>query len=300
MLEVRPAHVADAAAWADVVQAASPSFVIDAASAAHEIATDGPPDSLSVVAVLDGTVVGVARQHRYRGEEHVGVLVMVRPDHRQQGVGTALMAWHHEHLRHSGRARATTVVEDDPGSRAAAARWGFAITRALRKAALELAELPPPGPTPPGVELLAVGEVGPDRIWSAHQQVARDDPSGLTRPTPYDDWVREEWDDPRFRSDLGRAVLVDGELAAYTLLGAAGQRAWSGMTGTLPQHRGHGLARLAKHHALHAAAGAGIVVALTGNDAANAPMLAVNRRLGYRPVDSPALAERSLAGTAAR
>ena len=45
---------------------------------------------------------------------------------------------------------------------------------------------------------------------------------------------------------------------------------------------------------------AGIVVALTGNDAANAPMLAVNRRLGYRPVDSPALAERSLARTAAR
>ena len=37
-----------------------------------------------------------------------------------------------------------------------------------------------------------------------------------------------------------------------SLLGAAGQRAWSGMTGTLPQHRGRGLARLAKHHALHA------------------------------------------------
>ena len=130
-------------------------------------------------------------------------------------------------------------------------------------------------------------------MWHAHQQVARDDPSGLTLPMPWEDW-QSDWSDPRARPDLGRAVLVDGDLAAYSMLGTAGDRAWSDMTGTLPAHRGRGLALLAKQHTLRAAAAAGITRAITGNDGANLPMLAVNQRLGYVPVARPALAERAL------
>ena len=55
------------------------------------------------------------------------------------------------------------------------------------------------------------------------------------------------------------------------------------MTGCLPHRRGEGLATLAKVHALHALAAAGVTTCCTGNDAANGPMLAVNERLGYRP-----------------
>jgi hypothetical protein len=66
------------------------------------------------------------------------------------------------------------------------------------------------------------------------------------------------------------------------------------MTGTLPAHRGRGLALLAKQHALRACAVAGIEVAFTGNDRENLPMVAVNQRLGYLLVASPSLAERPL------
>ncbi|KPC92636.1 hypothetical protein ADL27_23995 [Streptomyces sp. NRRL F-6602] len=53
------------------------------------------------------------------------------------------------------------------------------------------------------------------------------------------------------------------------------------MTGTLREYRGRGLASLAKTATLHKARAAGLREAFTGNDAENAPMLAVNRKFGY-------------------
>jgi hypothetical protein len=47
-----------------------------------------------------------------------------------------------------------------------------------------------------------------------------------------------------------------------------------------------------KEHALGAAAAAGVTRCVTGNDAANLPMVRVNDRLGYQPFAAPALAER--------
>jgi GNAT superfamily N-acetyltransferase len=104
----------------------------------------------------------------------------------------------------------------------------------------------------------------------------------------------DDWGDPRMRPDLGRAVLADGEFASFTMLGVAGDRAWSDMTGTLPGYRGRGYARLAKQHALVAAAAAGVAKAMAGNDDSNAAMVAVNRSLGYRPFAHPELAELTL------
>jgi GNAT superfamily N-acetyltransferase len=65
-------------------------------------------------------------------------------------------------------------------------------------------------------------------------------------------------------------------------------------TGTLPQWRGQGLATLAKLTALHQVARAGIRWVGTANDETNAPMLAVNRRLGHRPLADLVVYERAL------
>ena len=53
------------------------------------------------------------------------------------------------------------------------------------------------------------------------------------------------------------------------------------MTGTARAHRGRGLAKLAKTDSLHRARAAGHTDAVTGNDAGNGPMLAINKWLGY-------------------
>jgi len=287
---VRPANLDDARAWAEVVGTVAPYLVLDAASEAHEMRTD-PPGTARAVAVADGRVVGVARMRDHPEEEHASVLVMVLPDHRRRGTGAALLAELEPHVHRTGKSVVTSIVEDDDDSRLVAGRWGFRIVRTFRSSAVDPRELGTPPAPPTGVQVVPVADVGPHRIWEAHQQVARDDPSGLTLPQPYGEW-HDNWADPRQRPDLGRAVLVDHELAAYTLVGVAGDRAWSDMTGTLPDHRGRGLALLAKQHALAAVAAVGVTRAMTGNDARNAPMVAVNRRLGYRLTARPALAER--------
>ena len=53
--------------------------------------------------------------------------------------------------------------------------------------------------------------------------------------------------------------------------------------GVIPAFRGRGLGLLLKQHSLAWAAAAGITRVITQNDATNAPMLAINARLGYEP-----------------
>ena len=55
------------------------------------------------------------------------------------------------------------------------------------------------------------------------------------------------------------------------------------MTGTAPEFRRRGLARLAKEATIGWAAEAGIRTIVTSNDTTNADMLALNEHLGYRP-----------------
>ena len=60
-------------------------------------------------------------------------------------------------------------------------------------------------------------------------------------------------------------------------------RSWSAMTATRPAYRGRGLARWVKQRMQNAVAAAGVTSATTANDTTNAPMIAVNDALGYRP-----------------
>jgi RimJ/RimL family protein N-acetyltransferase len=55
-------------------------------------------------------------------------------------------------------------------------------------------------------------------------------------------------------------------------------------TGTLREYRGRGLALAVKLATTRWAAEHGITQISTDNDETNAPMLAINRRLGYKPV----------------
>ena len=293
---LRPADTDDAAGWADVVDACSPYLVQDARSTAHTMASDVPERSHRLVATVGGRVIGVARMRDHAEEPHVAVQVMVRPGWRRAGHGRRLLDLLTPRVVATGKATVTTIVEDDGESAAAAAAWGFRTTRTFRMSAVDPRTVTAVTPVPAGVGVCPLADLGPHRIWEAHTSVARDDPSGLSVPVPFAEFL-DEWEDPRARPDLGRAALVDGELAAFTLLFLAGDRASSDMTGTLPAFRGRGLARLVKEHGLRAAAAAGVTRCITGNDAANLPMVRVNDRLGYRPFAAPALAERPVRPT---
>jgi GNAT superfamily N-acetyltransferase len=101
----------------------------------------------------------------------------------------------------------------------------------------------------------------------------------------YDDWLRSDWSYPDV-SDDGSFVVLDGERPvsfAFVVVDPDGAMAVNAMTGTLREYRGRGLARLVKLASIRWAAERSVERILTGNDETNAAMLAVNRRLGYRP-----------------
>lgn len=287
----RPGELADAGSWAEVVAEASPYLVQDRVSETHEMQHD-PPGARRWVVEDAGRVVALARVVEYDGEDPAeswaSIRLMVRPNDRQRGHARTLL----EHALAEGIGRPTlhTIVEDDDGSRVAAARLGFELTRTFHMSALDPRSVPAP-PDDPRVRPLS--DFDEQELWAAHNAVVGDDPSGLSLQVTFQEWL-EDWRDPRSRPDLGTGVVEDGRLVAFSRMGAAGTRAWSDMTGTLPPHRGRGLALLAKHHTLAKAARAGIERCFAGNDDDNTAMLGINHRLGYRPFARPRLGVRTL------
>ncbi len=285
---MRRADVDDAAGWAEVVAACSPYLVQDARSVQYEMRSE-PDDVIRLVAEQGGDVIGVSRLRAYPGDEVVSLLVMVHPSARGEGIGRTLLDAQLPAATRTGRHAVSTIVEDDEPSRIACQRWGFSLTRTFRMSMVDPRTLPAPPLAAAGVGVVPLAELGPEAVWRVHSAVVRDDPSGISLPVPLADFLGD-WADPRMRPELGRAVVMGGEIAAFSMIGAAGDRAWSDMTGTLALHRGQGLALLAKSHTLAAVAATGVTQAFAGNDAANAAMVAINTRLGYRPFAAPRLA----------
>jgi GNAT superfamily N-acetyltransferase len=102
---------------------------------------------------------------------------------------------------------------------------------------------------------------------------------------PYDEWVHHVLRHPLFTPEGSFVTMVDGVAAAVSLLIADVEsgRSHNMFTGTLRAYRGRGLALDVKLASIRWAAERGITMMATSNDETNAPMLAINRRLGYVP-----------------
>jgi GNAT superfamily N-acetyltransferase len=212
----------------------------------------------------------------------------VHPDSLGGGTGAALAAAGERYLRDLKVRRVHTWVADDGRSPGFAERRGYERGRRACFLGLDLsrAGLPSlPDPLPDGVELRTAEDFADDQrpLYEADLECTSDEPGDVQAGfLPYEDWLRLNWDRPDLDHHLTSVVLLDGEVAAYSVAQTDGrERYWSGMTGTRRAYRGRGLAKLAKLDSLLRSRAAGVVRAFTGNDAANAPMLAVNKGLGY-------------------
>lgn len=278
MAQIRFATMGAAEGWAEVVTAASPHFVTSEERVLHEM-RHTPGVLARYVAVVDRRVVGIAGL-RDVGGDALRISVQVHPDHRGAGIGRLLLD---RLLRVAGDSALRTIVYGDGRSIAVAQHWGFELEREHAVSSVDPATVPPAAPAPSGRYVVPLAEAGVERAWACHEAAAEDDPSGLTRHIAFEEYAETQWADPVHRPELGRAVMDGDVVLGYSHVTAVDRRAWNAMTATLPSHRNQGVATLAKQHALNALAASGVTVAWTGNDAANAPMLAVNERLGYRP-----------------
>ena len=280
--DLRPATPADARGIAAIWREVAPHIVKTAATIEAEIRESTA--RRMVVAGTGSELTGFASAWLPSATDSpVRTTVLVPPAFRRAGVGTRLDAAVTELA--AGAPSILTVVSDDDGSKAFAERQGFTLGRRLSHSRLPLADLPAAPPVPDGLRLAGFDELpDPKAIWDASAAVVGHDPSGLSTIPDYDEWLATEWSAPDHTLDLGVAVLDGDRVAAFVSTAADRERGavWSNLTGTVPDYRGRGLAKLVKAVALARCRDAGLTEALTGNDADNRPMLAVNEWLGYQ------------------
>ncbi|MFG2588568.1 GNAT family N-acetyltransferase [Streptomyces sp. NPDC048438] len=288
---VRDFRPSDAEAWVQVRRAALPYMVTTPEQVLSDLAEAHPGRHYRLlVAEEDGEVIGTAQvgiSHESPEPGQGFCNPYVRPDRTGRGAGSLLARNGEEHLADVGATAVYTWVLDEPGNRSFAEKRGYAARRPAHFLRLGLADgaLPPRPELPAGVELLTAAdfEDDPRPMFEADAETTADEPSDVpVEFADYEDWLATTWRRPGFDHALTTVVTVDGQIAAFSAAMTDGlNRYSSAMTGTLRAFRGRGLAKLAKSDSLHRARAAGYTDAYTGNDADNAPMLAVNRWFGY-------------------
>ena len=221
-----------------------------------------------------------------KGRFWIGVV----PRARERGIGSALYEKALEHLRSHGAWRARTWVDADPAGTRFVERRGFEPLEVDRVSALELGGAEIPEPTvPEGFGVVPLGEAR-DREQDLYEICAAGelDMPGEEPETElsFEDWLQDDYGSPAL-TDEGSFVVLSGErVVALAFLTVDPERrlAYNQMTATLPEFRRRGLALAVKLAAARWAAANGYERIVTENNADNEGMLAVNGRVGYRPL----------------
>jgi GNAT superfamily N-acetyltransferase len=212
--------------------------------------------------------------------------VAVPPERRRRGIGGALYGVVEEYLREHGAWRARTQVDADPAGERFLERRGYERREADRVSELVLASAELPEPSVPVVPLAQARHLERDlyEICAAGEiDMPGDEPeTALTLET----WRLDDYGLPDLSAD-GSFVALDGGRAvalAFLCLDPERRLAYNQMTATLPTHRRRGLALAVKLASARWARENVYERLLTENDESNTGMLAINERLGYRPL----------------
>jgi RimJ/RimL family protein N-acetyltransferase len=282
---IREALPADYPAAFRVMSAAYPAFVQTEAGFVHrQVAV--PPESRSKgwVAEEDGSIVGWARaQIRYEepgGAANIGVSVV--PPWRGRGIGSALYERAFEHVADAPRAHALC----SESGRAFVEARGYDLRRTSHASSLDPRSVDTSDLDASSVQLQPLSEAGPEATYAVDSVASLDVPADEPYRIDYALWKRRYWESPDLDFTSSFGARVDGRLVAVAYVGVdlAGDRALSAFTGTLPEYRGRGLARLVKLAVVRRLDELGVSRLYAYNHDENAAILAVNERLGFRPV----------------
>jgi mycothiol synthase len=259
----------------------------------------GEPAVAYLVAVDRGTSA-------WRKPGVCGLGLWVAREHQRQGIGGALYEKALEFARAWGLSRVTTYIrlfEPDEPAVPFLQKRGFAEVDREVPVILDLKTFDPSAftrPAPRGIRLLSFADV-PDteenwrRLYELDEVVDRDIPTNGPRHEfpPFEQWRKAqegpEWD-PR------AVILAENEAGDWIGLSALSFQegtniAWTNITGVLPEYRGRGIALALKLQAIAAAQARGCPLVTTENHEDNAPMRAINKKLGFTP-DAPGVSYR--------
>jgi GNAT superfamily N-acetyltransferase len=250
--------------------------------------------------------------------DNAAVEILVDPAHRRRGVGRAIAEHALARVRDLGRRRVVAeVLESRPGHDGDTEGVAFARAMGAEQALVEVRRRldftrVPAGRTEqllaesaaasPDYHLVPWRDRAPDQVLDGvatlEGRMVTDAPMGTL------EWEPERYDAKRWReledTFVGRERRVygcaavhtaSGEVAGYTMVGLDGdvpEHAWQSTTIVHPDHRGHrlGLRLKADTHVRLVAAEPELRTIDTWNAGENAPMIAVNELMGYRPLDA--------------
>jgi GNAT superfamily N-acetyltransferase len=239
-------------------------------------------------AVVDGKLVGRAEASlNWFSESRTAFTgVSVRGAFRRRGIGGRLWDLAAAHLDGLAPSRVLTMFTEDPAAVRFARARGFEEARAESLSSVDPRTIDLSPLASAELELMPLGDLDPHDVYDVDVATTSDVPmTDELTDIRYEEWLDTIWRRPTITLEGSFAALDDGRVVCITMLAANLEigRAFNEYTGTLRSHRGRGLALLVKLASLRWAVANGITAVWTTNDERNAPMLAVNRRLGYEP-----------------
>jgi GNAT superfamily N-acetyltransferase len=276
----------DAADIVAVVRATQPLALVSVDAVVHRWRTlPARARARPLVAEVAGRVVGRgdAGLNFFGGDDASTFISLgVLPAYRRRGIGGALHDAALAYAQSLGAPQVTAQFDENADGVAFARARGWREVRAEQWSVLDPRTVTEP--LPAGVDLRPATELDPRALHHVDMEATLDMPQvDPPAPIPYDEWLDHVWRHPLFSFEGSFGAVVDGAVAAVSLLTTDGAgRGGNMFTGTLRAYRGRGLAVAVKLATTHWAAANGITQIVTTNDETNAPMLAINRRLGYR------------------
>ena len=244
-----------------------------------ELRAQDSGDRLLLLAVAGDTVVGSGIADRAESADAGFALPRVLPEHRRQGVGSALVRALADHCAGLGVGKVVSRV-DEP-LLPFASRFGFAEVDREVEQVRAVGDEPAPPPLPDDVEVVPLGDR--PELWEAcFETFGRPVLADFAVHTPLK-ISAEQWN-TSWRGDPMFLAVHDGEV-----IGCAGlnldtdqpQRAENALTAVRRDWRGRGVASHLKRRTLHWAAAHGVGEVYTWTQLGNASMRRLNEHLGY-------------------
>ena len=244
-------------------------------------------------------VVGYGRVERNRNEPkgYYHLIIVVDPQHRRTGIGTALYKQIDQFIQAQQATRLFAKVREKSGDCLPfAEQCGFVIRNQMFMSRIDLTSFDASKFSgliktveETGIRfstLEAEGNTPQARrqLYKINRIASTDDPAATdTEFAPFDDYEKTILDASWFQP-AGQFIAFDGHSAVG--LSAVSYFAeincvWSMLTGVARTHRGHKIAQALKLLTIRYAKELGADYLNTVNDSLNEPMLAINRKLGF-------------------